>query len=744
MTPQPEKNEQSGHMALAPQHERGASNLEVFYNPLQTGWRNAGAEYSAVRELWRRIWEWKILIAGITLLGLAGGVAIGLLQQPQYRAKTVVELVGINDNYLNLKDVQPTASAATYAADSYLQSQVRFIESDAMGLRVAKALHLSSSGHAKRVTGWCEVGSRLGFASCLGRSADEELIRLAMVGLQVRGSLESRLIEISYEAPNPERAALLANLFANEYVAEELENRKRAALESAAWLEKQLAKVREKVMASEDSIQRYAKSSGLLYFSNRENVIEENLRKLQLELVSAQADRMAKQSRYEVASATSLSAIPAEAAPKIGALQDSIVELRRQYVAAQSKFTVEHPKVQQLRDQLDEMEKALQKEQVTAVTRMKSDYESAQRREDLLKGMYKEHIHGLTAQTESAETYDLLKHELATSQQLYDGLLQKLRETEIAAALKTSNSRILDFARPPSVPYSPNPKLNGAIGGMGALGLGLMLALGLSSRAQKLKEPGDSSRVISVRELGAIPSAPAVRQHGKAFDLRGEQRVELATWYGKSSLLAESYRATITSILLLTPGTIPVLVVTSLQQREGKTTTATNLALALAQLKKRVLLVDADLRRPRVHQIFELENRHGLSDLLDNPQRAADELIRPTLVSGLDILPSGSADRESLPVIEQLSAKRLFHKLRSGYDIVLVDTPPAPFAETRVLSNVATGVLLVVRARQTSAEQLSICYNHMLRDNVAVLGTILNDWQPKSDGNPYPYSYYGQ
>jgi succinoglycan biosynthesis transport protein ExoP len=699
-------------------------------------------ESGALEDLWKLLWQRKMLICACTLLGVIGGLSMGLIQQPEYRARTAIELEGLNDNYLNLKDLSPTSPAVNYAADAYLQTQVKLIQSDPVALRVAYNLHLSGASIQRRPR-WCAIGRRIGIASCLPLSEKEALIQEARSGLSVRSSLDSRQIEITYTASDPAAAALAANVFAKEYIALQVEVRGHSAQENIQWLQSQLANVKTKLAEAEAVMQNQARSTGIIYLSNKDSIIEDNIRKLQLEVVNAQVDRMIKQSRYEIADATPLAVLPENPNSQLTALQTSLIALRREYNAASSKFTAEHPKLRQLREQMDSLEADLVREQSAVRDRIRKEYEAAKRREDLLQVGYKQRMGQLGVQSQQIAQYDNLKHDLAATQQLYDTLLQKLRETEIASALRATNVRVVEPANPPSIPYSPNPKLNGAIGALGAFIAALALVVVRRGTDKRVREPGDSALCLEAPDLGVIPSVNVLSDGNGGLNLAGDRSIELALWNSRPSQLAESFRATVTSIQLRArgPETTQVLVLTSLEPGEGKTTMVSNLAVALAQTGQNVLIVDADLRRPRVDKIFDLDNSRGLADVFDDVI-PLNELIKKTHIPGISVLPSGASNPDALPTINQARMKRLFALLQRYYGTILIDCPPASFSETRVLASIATGVILVVRAGRTTSEKLVDCYNQILLDNSNVLGTILNDWRPKSRSGDTVHAYY--
>jgi capsular exopolysaccharide synthesis family protein len=344
--------------------------------------------------------------------------------------------------------------------------------------------------------------------------------------------------------------------------------------------------------------------------------------------------------------------------------------------------------------------------------------------------------------------YDVKKGEIDATQRLYESMLQKVKEAGAASALRTTNVRLIDSASVPSVPYSPNSLLNMAIGlAMGALGgIGFVL---VREGSGKVSQPGESN-LPDVPELGVIPSATdawAIEDPGRKLTGLKHALGELAvvTWNRDTSLLADSFRAALTSILFGAafnrgPGAKQsggrVVVVTSIDVLEGKTTTLTNLGIAAAESKQRVLLIDADLRRPRVHALVNLPNRWGLADMLQRGDFARSvhetplkDLTRRTGIPNLWVLPTGPVGAGTVSFLYSSELRILLQRFREEFDLILIDTPPMLYADARVLGRVSDGVVLVVRANTKSREELKAAHLKLVQDQIPVLGTILNDWK---------------
>jgi capsular exopolysaccharide synthesis family protein len=557
------------------------------------------------------------------------------------------------------------------------------------------------------------------------------------------------VLEIRYSASTPQRAAQGADAVATEFIALNREHRDALVAATTEWLGKQTGELKARLGAASQALHTYAASSGIVFSGPEEQstLAKERMRRIEDSLTAAQTERAARQARFE----TALAARP-EALPE-GALQTSYREsvtqlqnLRRELADLKTMFTPAHQKVKSLEAQIAELEQALARERTDAVARLRTDYLAAAGLEVRLAAAHAEQLKTLQSQAAMSTRYTLLKREVETMQQVYDAMLQREKEASMAAALRATNVRIIDTAQPPTSPRSPSLPLHVALG----LAVGCFAGLALTvvrERADIMRQPGDAAGLF-VPELGAIPSARLDRALNGAsrWPLRlasRHQPLELVTWREEHSLLSESFRATLASILFRienngAPGDSAsaagrTFVFTSVEPVEGKTTVATNLAIALAETGKRVLLIDADLRRPRMHSIFELCNDWGLSDLLEGdgpaPDSPLDALARTTQIPNLWVLPSGPGTAVISRLLYSPALENLLAQLRRLFDLILVDSPPlAYYSDARVFGHTSDGVVLVVRANKTGRESLRAACLRLIEDGIPILGTVLNDF----------------
>jgi succinoglycan biosynthesis transport protein ExoP len=725
------------------------------------------AESGGLVDYWRILRRHKGTLILMAFLGGLCGALRTLPQTPVYQARASLEIQGVNENFLNMQNVNPTSVGANaYYPEYDIQTQVKILQSASLVERVVQKLKQENRPFVVPETGRLSAWRKaLGLPQPKPVSLREQALAMAAGNLKVRAQANTRLLEILCDSTDPQLAADFANALANEYIEENLEARWKSTQHTGEWLTRQMEDLRIKLEKSEEELQNYARLSGLQFTSEKDNIAEQRLRQLQDELSKAQADRIVKQSRYELAVSASADSL-AEVLDD-GSLRDyqaKLTELRRQIAELTSSLTPAHPRVKKVQAQIAPLEAALEKESGNIVRRIHNDYQAALRREKLLAAGYAAQARLVSEQADKVTHYNILKREVDTNRQLYDSMLQRVKEAGIASALRASNVRVVDAARPPGLPYKPDMAGNAMVGLLVGAFLGVVVVIARERVDRTVRSPGDVASYLNVPELGVIPAGNAglgrrlyyrKRRSLAAPDVsagaleRSAQSVELATWQRKPSLLAESFRATLTSILFSGQnGDRPrVIVFTSPNPREGKTTVVSNLGIALAEISQRVLLIDGDLRKPRLPEIFSVPNDSGLTDLLRQKQsldgQPLDGMVLETGVPGLYLLPSGTKSTGASNLLYSPRMAELLQRLRRDYDAILIDTPPMlQIPDARVLGRLADAVILVIRAAETTRDAAQAARQRFAEDGTPVLGTILNDWNPRyAPGYGY-YRYY--
>ena len=720
------------------------------------------AASAALDELTRRLWRRRLAIASAAILGALAGLLICKLQTPVFRATTSVQLEGFNQEYF-LRDALPISPLlANASAQNYLENQVKILQSRTLASRVAEKLKDRLQASAKP-----SPLARLVESLGLPRPQPDgrnDFTKRVLDALSVRTSLLSQVIDISYEDPDPVLAAAAANAAVSEFVAMNREARRQSVEDTMQSLSAQTAELKLKLEKAGNQLVRYARESRLVFAGQgRATLGEDRMRYLEDAFTKAEADRVAKQSRYEAAVSSPMEALSDSLVT--GPLREFQTELeaaRRELAESRTLYTPAHYKVKRLEARIAELERATAQERTAIVSRLRTEYSAAQRTERSLSETHGAQLRTIQAETEKEAQYEILKREVETTRKLYDSVLEKVKEAGVASALGGANIRVIDRAIPPRRPYSPSLPLSSALGfAIGTLGgIGLVIVY---SGSAKVSRPGDLA-FREVRELGIIPSAKRDKELSFPRHFLGSedggQGLALATWQKENSLFAESFRAAVTSLLFSLPvrqkppqGTQQpraghALVITSAEPMEGKTTVLSNLAIACAETNRRVLVIDADLRRPRLHDIFEVCNNKGLSDIIRNAEQASSmdlrQYTRTTSVPNLWVLPSGPGVDGVSGLLHSAALKELLARCRKAFDLVLVDSPPMMlYPDARVLGSNSDGVVLVVRADRNSRDDLvRTCYQVLAEDRINILGTLLNGFKVASARQRAYTDYY--
>ncbi len=698
-------------------------------------------------DYWRILKRRKGTVFLFALGGVAAAALFSLPQTPVYQAKITLEVLNINDNLLNRRQLEPAGTTADYTPELNIQTEVKLLQSESLVQRVANKLTAPEprklAGGATRISAWRKA---LGLAQSKPQPGEETQTALARSSLTVKPVERTRLVEARYDSPDPVLAAEFLNVLAREFIEQSIEGRWDTSRKTGDWLGRQIQELKIKLENAEDELQRYAATTGLLFTGESDNVAEEKLKQLQAELSRAQAERTAKQSQYELARTASAASLPQIMDDKqLGDYQAKLTDLRRQAAELSTNLTPSHYRVRQVEAQIQALEEAFERQRANVLARIRNEYEAAQRRENLLARDFTAQSKLVSDQAARAVHYNILKREVETHRQVYEAMLQRVKEYGIASAMQASNIRVVDPAKPPRLPYKPNYPVNSALGLMAGMFLGAMFVVIREGADRTIQSPGDAAFYLEVPELGVIPSARVRKLAGYHHRTREDTAIELVTARRTASVLGESFRATLTSILFSgNNGNQPkVLVLTSANEKEGKSTLVSNLGLALAEIHRRVLLIDGDLRKPRLHEIFETPNDYGLSDLLQcAPTPEGHGLIVETAHDGLCLLPAGRHKGSAANLLHSARMPELLRRFRKEFDAVLIDTPPMlSMPDARILGRLADGVILVVRSKMTTRDMAQAAVARFAEDGTVVLGTVLNDWDPKRSSGGY-YGYY--
>lgn len=572
---------------------------------------------------------------------------------------------------------------------------------------------------------------------------------------------ETRIVRITCESAIPTVAAAFANSVVNEFMDEDLQSHWNSTQSTNKQLTQELQQLKTRMEQSESKLSDYAQKTGITFASANSTLVDTELQRTQQDLAAAENDRVAKEARYKIALASFSNSIGTLISdPVLDGYRTQLTDLERQYADLSSTFTPAYYKVKRIRAQIAEVQAAAAKERQSVLDRIKSDYEESVRRESMFAAAYRSHLGAATAEGQRVLQYNMLKNDFDANRQLYESVLQSVKELDITSAVHANNIRIIDAAVPPSVPARPNPVRNLGLGLFTGLLLGVGLVFWKDHASMSVWAPGEGPTLFSLPELGVIPSSKCDK-HNRALarsglftralalrTLQPDSETALTAWQ-QPSLMAESFRRTVASILFSANGKLhpKVIVVTSPGQGDGKSTVSSNLAVAFAEIKLRVLLVDCDLRKPMLHKLFDVANTWGISNILEEttvidalPSQA---LGRNTAVSGLQLLTSGPATISVSQLMFSDRLRGLLARCRKDFDVIVVDTPPLLHAaDARAISRYSDGVVLVLRAGSSKLRSATASIQVLMQDGSPILGTVLNDWNPSSGGGEQFYEPY--
>jgi capsular exopolysaccharide synthesis family protein len=713
----------------------------------------------------------KQILFALTVAGTITGSLLALAQRPMYKAETSLEIENLDPNYVHITETTP--EPITYEALTDIKTQTELFHSKALITRVLTKLHWRPSDRdAAGLHTWRGL-----LHIPLKSPTLSDAVRDAATRLEVQAPMQTRIVHIWFEAADPRWAANFLNTLANEFIQSNLDARWNTSEHTSKWLEKKLEETRLKLERSEANLQAYVTRTGLLYNTDRSTISEEKLRQLQAELTRAQAERAEKKSRYELSRSVSVESLPEVLNdPSLREYQLRLTELRRQMAESATLYTAKNPKMQRLEAQVQTLQTAVERERAATVTRIQNEYETATRQENLLVGQYASQLGVVNRDAGFSVQYGILRRDVESNRELYDSMLRRVKESNIASALKASNIRVVDPAEPPLFPYKPRFALSSALGTLTGLFCGLVFVFVREHVHVKLEEPGEASLCVNTPELGVIISDNRPWRNHKhstgvprraalhispapssSLDIAGHQpspeRVELITVQHKSSPTASSFRNVVASLLFSESGhresghRAQALVLSSAADGEGKTTVTSNLGIALAEIKKSVLLIDGDLHRPHLHEVFNVSNEPGLSGLLSKEKFdpvALKDAVHETCIPAVSVLPAGSPSGTATTLLYSENLAVVLERLRREFDFILIDTPPAlVLPDARVLARLADSVILVGRSGATPKSALQMVRQRFEDDSTPVMGVVLNDWDPKfSPASRYGYRMY--
>lgn len=695
--------------------------------------------YAYLRAYWKILWKRRWTILTVTFLVTTLVAIYSYKETPLYRATAEVEVNSETPDVQSVNNLYQT----TPTDPTFLQTQVDVLNSDNLAWQTIEQLKLDQAPAFNP-----SVLNRDSAPAETATARQTRLIGAFKAALHVDLSAGSRMIKVSFESTDPRLAAQVANAVVKNYQEYNFRTKYDSTREASGWMKQQLDELKAKVEKSQQALVNYERQNSIVNISGKENVQEQRLADLSQDLTVAQNDLAQKEALYQLV----------EANPKkVGLLsQDALLEnmeekyagLKTSYADALGRYGPNFPNVVRLRDQIKEIHSLIEQERELAVERIVHNYQAALGRTKLLAASVDREKAKVGNLDQLMIQYDLLKHEFQTNQQLYDSLLTRVKDATVSAGLRANNVQIVDRALVPSVPVSPKKRRNIAIGLMMGLILGTTLAFIREVMDTSVKTAEDVERSIAEPVLGVIPSVRSLQKSKPWLGRRknaarmANGKVEWAVLRHPTSVVAESYNALRTAILLSSAPRPPqTVLVTSTQPFEGKTSTAFNLAMGLAQIGRKVLFIEADMRQPGLKHLVDTRDRTGLSCVLTGAAKVEDALFQLPDLPNLWLLPAGPQPPNPADLLASNAMEELLKTLRERFDQVVVDTPPVLMVtDATVLSSVVDGVVLVTESQVTGRSALARTHRILEGAGARIIGCVLNKLDLKNDG--YYGSYY--
>ncbi len=637
------------------------------------------------------------------------------------------------------KDVVELGTGSFWANKEFYETQYRIIQSTSVGQRTAEKLGLQYDPD---------------YAPIVGSTHDVAALGRAIAGqLAVKPLKDSRLASITVSDRKPQRAALIANTVADTYIEYNLDYKLEGARSAMAWLAEQEADLKRQLEDSELKLYRYKKDRNLLAVSldDKESMLSANLAavngkltELHIKLLELDAKRkMIQRARTNITDEETLPEIREK--ETIEKLRDSYVQLSKDYADLSSRYGPEYPKMKALSGQMETIRKAYEQEIDAALTAFEKSYEELLDNERALKSLMEQQKNEAINLSKIEVEYKPLRRAAEQEEKMYGIIASRQKEIDITGPMKTNNVRVLERAIVPSTPVRPRPVQNLLVGLLLGLGTGIALAFAIEALDNTLKTQQDVEQFLGTPVLGLVPiigSAPGGEALQAGDNLRER---DLGVFLDPKSIAAECCRSIRTNILFMSPDRpLKLMVVTSPSPQEGKTTTAINLGVTMAEAGSRVLIVDTDMRRPRLHRSFGVPNQTGISTVIVG-KATLEEAIKRTDVPNLDVLPCGPVPPNPSELLHTDRFGVVLADLAKRYDRIILDSPPtSAVTDPAVLGNLADGVVLVIKAGETTREAAMHARRQLATAKARLFGVVVNaiDFSNPAYGYEYYYRNY--
>lgn len=680
-----------------------------------------------LQDYWKILHSHRWVVVGVLFAVLATSLILTLLSTPIYRALATIQIKP--DTIKVVKSEGVTSADAPYDRDFY-QTQYELLRSRTLALRVIQDAQLvQQPGFGGKAA---SQASKPSPSETLARQ--HAAVGAVLGALSIEPVRNSQLVRINFDSPDPQLAARVANAYADAFITSNIEGRFDATAYAKKYLEQRLAELQGKLEDSEKELVTFAEAQQIVSVGqDTPSLSAQNLSELNGMLAKAQADRIRAEADVHQASTGSGLGLPEVVdSGLIQQLRKERAALAAQYQDGLAIYKPDYPEMLQLQGKIAESDRQVAAEVGNIRAAMTSRYHAARDQEEMLVnriGLLKGDVLDLASRS---IRYNILKREIATNQQLYDALLQRYKEIGVAGGIGANNISVVDRAEAPGRPYKPDMRRNLLLGLLLGLALGILVAFVLHYSDRRIHSAKALEALTGLPGLGVIPLLdPGVSPNQASGNLR--------------SPFSEAYRSVRTALQFSTVHGLPrSMLVTSAGPGEGKSTTAAELGRNIAQLGRRVALVDADLRNPSLHKVFGKSNSVGLSNVLAGAAQLS-AACQATDIPNLTLVTSGPLPPSPPELLGGESLVSVFEELAKTHDLVLIDGPPVlGLADAPLLAGRAEFTLLVVTANITRKDSILSALQRIAATRSHVIGTLLIrfDMRNKTDYGYHGYDYF--
>lgn len=676
----------------------------------------------------------------LAIIGAALMIALvwTLLQTPRYTAATTIQINDSSGRILGNQDNPGDEQVnGYYDTERFLKTQTDILKSRGLALRVAQKLKLigNPAFYASQETSAPP-------ASAPAEAKRNQAIGLLRANLTIDLPRDSRIVTIRFESTDPEFSAQVANAYTGEFIQSNLQRKFDSSSYARGFLSEQLDGARLRLQESEQALNAYARDNGLIRTGDAAtgakgasaggsgSVTTSSLMQVNTAANEATSKRIEAEGRWRaISSGPLLSAPQVVGNPTVSGLLAEKARLEAALAEEQSRHLEDYPTVKSKRDQLATLNQQIQQTAANVRNSVRAEYQSAVSVEQQLSAQVSRLKSETLAEQDRTVRYGLLAREVDTNRQLYDGLLERFKTLNAIAGVSLSNVYVIDQANAPGGPSSPNLLRNMLLGLLVGTGLAAMTVFFRDQFDDSIRVPEDVEPKLGLALLGVIPKSHAVDPAGELADPK--------------SPISEAYNSLRGSLLYSTPGGLPrILLVTSAQAAEGKTTSSYAIAAGFARMGRRTVLIDADMRRPSLHRRTGHENERGLSTLLTSHQ-ALSELTVPSEHDNLSLLLAGPVPPSPTELLSTARIEEVLREAAQSFDVVVVDSPPVlGLADSPLMAALVDGVVFVVEADRSRRGSLKTSLRRLRAMRPVILGAVLTKFDPLKSGNRYS-EYYG-